>query len=266
MEPQVLCPYVFLLFQPNTPQTLQPTEIASTHWVPLRALLAPSLRTHEYQDVSSRLAKQEFGIRRWFLRLMLGRMIFSAVHLIPSESKYCTDTPSFVPERSNDANASSTPLRLWGLTLGVCADFLDLLPPHSALSLWSYPTFSPPDVRFIIWAMSYRFRKRKQAEVESGRLHSPAGVELGLDAINPNNDAGLDKHYPEAGISGNSVGSRAWLKAPSQHGFNSSAIGTMLEGYYDIVRRGVAVALGTRIFALTIILVSIWKRRRNAAS
>ncbi|KAL9053659.1 MAG: hypothetical protein Q9162_004610 [Coniocarpon cinnabarinum] len=258
----VLCPYVFLLMDPNPVQTLQPTEIASTHWVPLRALLTPSLRTQEHQDVSSRLAKQEFGIKRWFLRLMLGQMMFSAIRLIPSESRYCISVPSFLPEHMSKPTAPSPPLLLWGLTLGVCADFLDLVPPHNALGLWTYPTFSPPDVRFVIWAMSFHFRRRKQAEVQSGRLHSPAGVELGLDAINPNHDAGHDKSQPEAGISGNSIGSRAWLKSSSEHGFNSSAIGTMLEGYYDIVRRGVAVTLAARSIATLVAVMYVWKRRR----
>ena len=223
----VLCPYVFLLLDAECAQTLQPTEIASTHWVPLRVLLSPPLRTYEHQDVSSRLAKQEFGIKKWFFRGMLGQMMFSAIRLVPSESRYCTSVPEFIPK---DLKVTTPPLVLWGLTLGVCADFLDLLPPHNALALWTYPTFSPPDVRFVIWAMSYTFRQRKQAEVQSGRLHSPAGVEIGLDAINPNNDAGFEKQQPEAGISGNSVGSRAWIKSSGQHGFNSSAIGTMLEG------------------------------------
>lgn len=262
----VLCPYVFLLIKSENAQKLQPTEIASTHWVPLKILQTPALRTIEYQDVSNRLAKQEFGVKRWFLRAMLGQMMFSAIRLVPSESRYCTTAIGFTPDE-RDPKAHTPPLLLWGLTLGVVADFLDLLPPHNALSLWTYPTFSPPDVRFIIWAMSFRFRKRKQAEIQSGRLHSPAGVEVGLDAINPNNDAGDIPHQPEAGISGNSVGSRAWMRAAGQHGFNSSAIGTMLEGYYDIVRKGVAVALLSRCGIITSLAAVYWMmKRRNALS
>jgi hypothetical protein len=38
--------------------------------------------------------------------------------------------------------AYPSPLLLWGLTLGILADFLDMLPPHQAVQLWKYPTFT----------------------------------------------------------------------------------------------------------------------------
>lgn len=274
----VLCPYVFLVTHYDIPQKLQPTEIASTHWVPLRALINPALRTYEYQDVSSRLAKQEFGIKRWFMRLMLGQMMFSAIRLIPTETIQCSSVSGFLPNDSKgttsitskvamalgissntDARAGEPPLLLWGLTLGVFADFLDLLPPHNALELWTYPTFSPLDVRLILWIMSYRFRRQKHLEIQSGKLHPPASVELGLDALPSAND----QQKPEGGISGLSVGSRALLRSRGQSTFSSSAVATMLEGYYEIVRSGVAVALITRTSALLVVLLAIWHRRKK---
>ncbi|TKA72037.1 hypothetical protein B0A49_03366 [Cryomyces minteri] len=98
----VLCPYVFLITQPSLPPLrLQPTEVASTHWVSLRALLSPSQRTFAYEDVSSRLAKQEKGWRKDVMRVMLGKMQFAAIRLIPSESSYCSTTPGFLPPAPN---------------------------------------------------------------------------------------------------------------------------------------------------------------------
>lgn len=100
----VLCPYIYLLTSPSyPPQRLQPTEVASSHWVPVRALLSPDLRTFEYADVSARLAKTELGIKRWFLQAMLSKMMFAAIRLVPANSTYCATIPDFIPERDTSS-------------------------------------------------------------------------------------------------------------------------------------------------------------------
>ena len=72
----VLCPYVFVLPSQTPPQLLpQPTEVASVHWIPLRALLSPSLRTLEHVDISSRMARQGGPLLRYFLRALMGKMV-----------------------------------------------------------------------------------------------------------------------------------------------------------------------------------------------
>ncbi|KAJ9665372.1 hypothetical protein H2201_004449 [Coniosporium apollinis] len=292
----VLCPYVYLLTTPSPPALrLQPTEVGSCHWVSLRALLSPTLRTFELQDVSNRLAKAEMGIRRWFLRAMLGKMIFAAVRLVPSQSVYCSSIPGFIPEPPVDdvsstsafvgrrlanwwAGAGSSsmlgvrrsmnmsvptakPLLLWGLTLGIMADFLDLLPPFDASRLWTYPTFTPWDVRFAVWALSYNLRKEKQKLIAQGAHKAPAAVEEGLDPVavrtpEPGETVGgEDREKPgEAGISGLGVGRYYGRLRREQRGSRSSAVGVMLEGYYDIVRRAVKVALVGRVSAMTLLL------------
>ncbi|KAI7523849.1 hypothetical protein KC317_g21596, partial [Hortaea werneckii] len=194
----VLCPYVFLLTTPHIPPLrLQPTEVAATHWVPLRSLQSPSQRTVAFEDVSSRLANQETGVKKWMLSLILGKMMFAAINLLPTESLHSAETPApdtgvqlqdnrhvqepspfSIPGLRNtlsqltnpDPNPpkQDSPLLLWGLTLGVISDFLDLIPPHNALELWTYPTFSPLDVRFVVWLMTYRFKQRKRAELQAG--------------------------------------------------------------------------------------------------
>ncbi|EKG11282.1 hypothetical protein MPH_11627 [Macrophomina phaseolina MS6] len=279
----VLCPYIYLLTDPDPPALrLQPAEVGSTHWVSLRALLSPSQRTYWHEDVSNRLAKQEVGIKRWFLRAMLGKMIFAAIRLIPSQSKYCSTIPGFVPEDNSEkasgrtlalsisqwwggaepASSTDTPLLLWGLTLGIMADFLDLIPPYNAVRLWTYPTFTPIDVRFWLWAMSYRFRKDKEkvlAEHHSGQ--APIVVEEGLDSIAPQTNGSVDP--PESGISGLGVEryySRLGKKNPATR---SSAVGILLDGYYDIVRKTVALALGARVTAFAVLVGTLVVRYRR---
>ncbi|KAF1970147.1 hypothetical protein BU23DRAFT_538476 [Bimuria novae-zelandiae CBS 107.79] len=254
----VLCPYIYLLTSPAYPsQRLQPTEVASTHWVSLRALQAPSLRTYEYADVSARLAKSEFGITRWFLQTMLSKMMFAAIHLVPSSSIYCSTIPGFLPEgpppdsgltgRIKEALAgpeniyARPPLLLWGLTLGVVSDLLEHLPPHNALELWTYPTFTNWDVRFVMWAMSYRFRKQKSIEMRTQTT-------VGLDTVTvPIVDPEVAEKPGEVGIAGLGVG-RDWGRAGrAKMVARNAAVNSMLEGYYPIVRRAVATALMARI-------------------
>ncbi|KAI5273093.1 hypothetical protein E4T47_03686 [Aureobasidium subglaciale] len=119
------------------------------------------------------------------------------------------------------------PLILWGLTLGVVADLLDLLPPHNALELWSYPTFTMPDVRFVIWLSTYKFRKSKRLQLEAGNMSGPPLIEEGLDAVSlPEGERNDD-----VGMGG--LGSGRSLKGRSFE----SAVGTMLEGYYACMRK-----------------------------
>lgn len=307
----VLCPYIFLITNPNLPPLrLQPTEVASTHWVPLRALLSASNRTVSFEDVSNRLANQETGVKRYMLWAMLGKMEFAAIRLLPSESLQSSSSPAVDPD-PNGKHASffanlwsyhkapapspqSQPLLLWGLTLGIMADFLDMLPPHNALHLWTYPTFTPPDVRFAIWAMTHKFKQRKLAEAHSSNPPGPApsaiATEPELDAadvprkmhssryirrsvslsqsqtlparqqaegqsIAPQHDT-----HDEVGMPG--LGSGRAIRTRNVN----SAVGTMLEGYYDLVRKAVAVALVGRTSVLLLVFAWLFVRLRRKSS
>lgn len=270
----VLCPYIYLLTSPTYPaQCLQPTEVASTHWVSLRALQSPSLRTYEYADVSARLAKSELGIKRWFLQSMLSKMMFAAIHLMPSSSTYCATIPGFVPEgpppdagtfgkirevlKGPEGTANvKPPLLLWGLTLGVVSDLLEHLPPHNALELWTYPTFTNWDVRFVMWAMSYRFRVQKAAEMSTQTA-------IGLETTpTPIIDAEVEEKPGEVGIAGLGVG-RSWGRTGrAKMEARNAAVNSMLEGYYPIVRKAVATALVARIGLVVGLAVLLGKKYR----
>jgi hypothetical protein len=254
----VLCPFVYIFTEHDIPPLrLQPSEVESTHWVSFRTLLTPSLRTYEHCDISDRLANRGNPFIRAFLGAVLGQMVYAAVRLVPSESLY-----SGVPMRLNpkdsaveslqgfhntDSSRSANkgqPLLLWGLTLGILTDFLHLISPYSALELWAYPTFTAPDIRFIIWVMTYSFRRKKQLELQSLQA-TPINPKLTNQALAGEFDTGV----------GNTQG-------PS-----SSITGRLLDGYYDLVRKAIAMALIGRIgigASLTTVLWFWYSQRRRS--
>lgn len=280
----VYCPYVFLITKHDIPPLrLQPAEIASAHWVSLKALLNPSQRTVESVDIAKRYAKD---LRGWHSALGLGEMIFAAVRLVPSESVYSTAQAGFLPtiparqpissrlgrwfsNKPIPAPSTDTPLHLWGLTLGVMADFLDLLPPHNAIRLWIYPTFTAPDLQFVLWALSRHFRSRKTKSLEDGMAKvgplnpleagtqaKPLRNESFAPSSAPSGTATPDPNAPskvEAGIEGLGV----------SRGSRSDAVGALLEGYYDYIRRAVQVTLLGRATILGAVVFYIIRRRKR---
>ncbi|MCJ1403647.1 hypothetical protein MMC11_006870 [Xylographa trunciseda] len=274
----VLCPFVFLLTRFDIPPLrLQPSEVNSVHWVSMRALLAPSLRTYEHADVADRLARRGGGVLRSILRLMLGQMLFAAVRLIPSESVYCSSVPGFIPPQttfslstfientivpliSSDHASSSKydkPLLLWGLTHGIMADFLDLLPTSNTFKLWTWPTFSPWDLRIMVWLMTYRLHRRKVQELDSERQDGPTIIEEGLDTlgVQENRWQPHGVHMDGLGLTGSQTASTRVT--------SSGAIGRLLEGHYDLMRRAVVATLIMRLGLGTGALVLVLRRMRS---
>ncbi|MCJ1259752.1 hypothetical protein MMC24_007591 [Lignoscripta atroalba] len=264
----VLCPFVYLITSFELPPLqLQPSEVGSVHWVSLRALLHPALRTFEYCDVSDRLTRQGGSLARGVLRAFLGQMMFAAVRLVPTESLFCSSITTFLPAEDTDRPANTTvtasivnslfkhgtsqarsdrPLLLWGLTNGVLVDLLKLLPPHDTSALWTWPSFSPWDIRVIIWLVTYRFRKHKLSVVGLSCDNATPIIEEGLDAV------------------GNSRKQSVRGSAIRQSGSQSGAIGQMIDGYYDLVRRAVLISLILRLGTCSAIATFLIKRfRRN---
>ena len=316
----VLCPYIFLLTTHTMPPLrLQPTEVASTHWVPLRSLQSRAARTVVFEDVSSRLANQETGVKKWMLSCILGEMMFAAIALLPTESLYSSETPVqdqlqenrlAQPTRYTTLRSLATrlyhsdlfaqaqppptegPLLLWGLTLGVVSDLLDLLPPHNALTLWTYPTFTPLDVRLVVYLATFNFKERKRAELQAGTqfLTNPAfgyateSVAPSTTVTPPSESTVLVDRPPPAGARADETGLHGLgTGTPAGSGTRDkkAAVATMLEGcvdrcaraclpaiadrarYYDIVRRAVAVALVGRASLLVVLGVMLWRRMRG---
>lgn len=241
----VLCPFMFLMTSNVTPTlTLQPTEVASTHWVSLRALLSPRLRSVEYVNLAARQAKNRGLITLGSTRWTTGQMEFSALRLLPTESLYCSTTPDFLPseEDGTDRNVfwsffswtrKQTPhgeknreLLLWGLTLGILADFLDLLPPNNAIDLWKHPTFTAPDLRLIVSLLTYSIRRRNASRVKAARQPSQTAADDSTIAVSIEADEDTSKETREG------------LPKPSGR---EHAMGILLHGYYDRIRLSLAV-------------------------
>lgn len=246
----VLNPFVFVLTRPtHLPLRLQPSEVASAHWVPISALLSSSLRTYEHVDVADRLARRGGLVVRKLLRAFLGQMLFAAVCLIPSETLYSSIgyhhrlnyaekqmRKSFQLSPYTESTDPKARLLLWGLTLGIIGDFLQLLPAHDALKLWTYPTFTPFDARFVVWAVTYKFRKHKQRSLSMVEGHTS----LNVDESSKNEDPAESTH-----------GSMVY-KVPTE-----SAVGIMLDGYYDLVRKAMFVLLLLRVmFAIAVVAIA----------
>lgn len=277
----VLCPFVFITTRSDSPMLkLQPTEVASTHWIPLRALLSPSLRTVENVDMSQRFARQGGFLTRLAVRSMLGWMQFSAVRLLPAESQQCTSIPGFVPEKqsdkvslvqrfkswclSNQADSGelNRPLLLWGLTLGILADFLDMLPPHTAVQQWKYPTFTAPDLRLIVSILTYNLRKRNARMVKSGARPNDTALdgETAAFPVTPNTSKHDDN---EVGIGGLGVG-RFYGPTDRAPDGSSYAVGIMLRGYYQRLRVAIYVFVAWRLTLGSAAAIAAWRliRRR----
>lgn len=245
----VLCPFVFLHTSPVPPPFhLQPTEVASAHWVPLRTLLSPTFRTVEKCDVSDRLANQRWGlwgrITRWGLRLALGQMEFSAIRLWPSLSVFSSFGNDFLDGTEVGGKSWERPMLLWGLTLGVVTDFFEMLPQNQPAGGWHYPTFTGPDIRTVVWLMTRGLRKRNW---ERARLGSMAQA--------------LDE--AERDISGSMVFVNSKRSGNHERGPRTSTVGTLIEGYYDVVRTAVWVTLFGRTLVAGATLGAVWWRYRR---
>ena len=244
----VLCPFVYLIMRHDIPPlALQPSEIHSAHWVPIRALLSPSLRRTVRSDTMERTNRRGIPGLNLLVRAVAGQMMFGAVKLKPTESLYCSSLPSYIPETKTPDSLAGTishifnttflaeedpdeqPLLLWGLTLGIIADVLQLIDAKAASKLWSWPTFSPWDIRLTIWLLTYRFRSRKLQEL-AARGEKLSDVQTG----------GMDS----ATFTTSSAGTQRRSSKTSEAG---AAALQLLDGYSEPLRRAVLVALVLRL-------------------
>lgn len=262
----VLCPFIFFLTEATTPPlVLQPTEVAAAHWVPLRALLSPSLRTFEYVDLSARYSQGGGSILSAVLRILLGKMRFSAVQLIPSESLHSSFTDGFIPETASKPSQpiseiaqaefgipmyTNQRLLLWGLTLGVLVDLLDMLPPYNGSKLWVYPNFTTPDLRAIVYLLTFRIRRNNAGDLSTGTWPSQTAVDSTVEAV------AVSEAEPRS-IVRNHVG------------IGGAGSGKSLRRYYDRISLSIAVFLAMRAAlgsAALFWLFTLWRRRGQNVS
>lgn len=264
----VLCPYVHLIMRYDLPpMVLQPAEVKSAHWVSLKALLSPHLRTFERQDVSDRFFRQGNQFSKRILRSMVGQLLFTARRLVPTESTHSRSILDYTPtdrSKSNPryartrrllsmwqgpqpaASSQDPSLVLWGLTYGIVANFLGLMPTEDPTNMWDWPTLSPWDLRFAVWILTYKFRAEK--------LQSLA---------NPMNGA-VASGEPHERVKTGGLDSQTFaVPEVYQHGRRTSldTVSDMLDGYFDRLRKAIWMALAFRL-GMGMLFVTLLLRRR----
>ncbi|RIA83001.1 hypothetical protein C1645_787234 [Glomus cerebriforme] len=158
----VLCPFVFLQLTKETPPIeISGSEVASTHWIPLSVFFNPIITQKwdpESIDLSSRLAPNSWILQNMF-KTLIGRMHF-----------HCIGLPHI------DVGGKTT-LRLWGLTLQMTSDLIDVMyqqdeePPRRLDA--KRPKFDYWDVNFFVWCFLRKNRKnykRKMFELKTRRI------------------------------------------------------------------------------------------------
>ncbi len=129
----VLSPYVFIQNSPFSPHPdLQPSEVASAHWIPLSLLYTPRPNWGVTSvDIANRLAPKSPAVR-WVLRTLVGKMDFKCI-LLPNDPiaeayESADGSPIEIGQLSGSAgllaDGERPQLRLWGLTLGMSLDIL----------------------------------------------------------------------------------------------------------------------------------------------
>jgi hypothetical protein len=248
---------------------LQPSEVASAHWVPVRALTNPKYSTYWTQDVAARGSREPGFIARLTAQMLSGPILLAATRLHPSESKFATESKEYLgisprpePQSTNqtipllfarsrlqsieDTGAS---LLLWGLTQGVVSDFLDMLPPFDTLRMWVYPTFAMPDVRLACWIFSYAYRRRYQRMVETASEEFLRSIpDTGPDTSMVTLEDGAKRYYGRLRL--DVKGRRSFAKAES------------MGDYFNALRNGFVAAMLGRATAISFLIYYLWKARR----
>ena len=261
----VLCPFVYLLMRHDIkPLSLQPSEVNSAHWIPLRNLFIPSYKTYVRCDVAERLTRRQGYIKQMMLRLLMGRMLFPAILLSPSESLHSLSVFHMLADSdlssSTVAHAgakfqagifSSTkaklqpPLLLWGLTLGIVQDLLTQFTHYDSSKLGVWPTFSHWDIRFMLWVMTYRFRRLRLNQLRpeyDGQTYLAKGI-------------GAERVYASGVHTDQQLRlSIQPLKSISMH---------LIDGYFEKVRKSIIVALVFRVGIASFVATSLAQRYKR---
>ncbi|KAA8911264.1 hypothetical protein TRICI_003874 [Trichomonascus ciferrii] len=144
-----LCPYVFLLNNPDVELKLQPSEISTAFWYPIHELMDVRNISEERVAVGDRMGLDKYWfIPNWLnstIKWSVGKMSFQCVDLYPTEGVL---------------SHHKLPYKLWGLTLAYMMDFFELMEPGKPILNFKFPTMQAWDMRLIISALSLRHKLR----------------------------------------------------------------------------------------------------------
>ncbi|KAI8070786.1 hypothetical protein BC940DRAFT_331615 [Gongronella butleri] len=145
----ILVPFVFLQVVQHTPEmTLEAGEVAAVDWIPWQLFVAPrqELTPHLAQVHESLVPRNVQGLRRRVHQMLLGTIALPAI-----------DLPVSSPLR----------FRLWGLTLGMTKELIQMLNVPSLPLLQTIntpPTYSHKDIGFWVWCIASVAARRRRAK------------------------------------------------------------------------------------------------------
>ena len=184
-------------------------------------------------------------------------MLFSAINMTATQSVRATtkedveiqgDLQHLDEERPN--------LIMWGLTLSVMTDFLDLLPPHSAISLWQYPTFSAPDLAIILNWLNKPSKERTQRL----RQHRPRSQKR---LIRDQRRAERRAAKAEKKAADDAEYATTVSEAVHEETGNMDYVGLAMLDFYAKIRPAIAITIGVRAGVVGIgLLVALRQYRR----
>lgn len=174
-------------------------------------------------------------------------------NLIFGISKFTTTTPPPLPQHP--------PLILWGLTLGMIADFLGPL-SSGVPNFWTWPTFSSWDYRLAAWLFTWAFRTRKLRELRTAEGWGDGGnnnnhrgeisTQLSdLDGVTFCASTTSEKQAEEKDEAGEEGEQQKRI----------SVVGKMLDGYFDRAMLAAALVLFLRLGLTTAFLFASIKYR-----
>lgn len=174
-----LCPYIFILRDPSAEITCQPTEVATAFWYPMVDLFDPQYPSYEVVHIGERLGLSRYHLPKRITSIInfgVGDMLFGCIDLHAKNLLHD-------PKLSSGADIIP-PFKLWGLTLGVMVDFLEMLKPGEALSLYKTPTFKYWDLRLMVSMLTYNYVSRKKYGIDQTlKANSNAHIGGTLDLV-----------------------------------------------------------------------------------
>lgn len=178
----ILCPFVFVLNNPDAPMSPQWSEVATCFWYPISRLFDEKYSVHEHVAVNDRV-KLSFlpPFLAKFVRWQIGDMLFSAIEMHPDKIE---PAPQDVPA------PPPPPYRVWGVTLGVLVDLFEVMKPGVFPKSAFLPTMKAWDMRFVVYLLSLTSRRKKMRQLAKDLQQT--GPRAGrLDLINKM----LDGHF-----------------------------------------------------------------------
>lgn len=132
----ILSPFVFLQVTPSAPDP-DPVPSTTLHWTPLDSLVSPYSPpkwSTVTVDAASRLTPKHSTIIRFFVRILVGSMQFSAIVLDPAHSSHVPVADSKRKSTHDVLEKGMQPrpkrpekLKLWGLSLGMTLDLMSYM-------------------------------------------------------------------------------------------------------------------------------------------